>query len=511
MTAEERAKLPESDFAGPNHSFPITSPEHVEAAAHLIGKAADPEAVKRKVIAIAKRKGFPFPEAWKDKATFATDMVERRGRVFKFGDWKDGNGRPFSLTREEFEAANPSHCEVPIGFDPRTKRHYFEETAFDGMYGHANLEVNGDFIDSTYRMRLMLSEVIDRDKLKVSAIFGRTSKQVLRVDVVDPRNAVYADATFDRACFATENEDEVVIFAEVPDPISPPGSTANEAEAELVADADKPQHTHEALAAMYPELCQAEPKEAGRTRMFAKSNFHALPHEDQQNLIQLHDLQIHHSARCPGMRSDHAQFATDEEPDMADENEELTAMREKLAALEAKDKERDAQFATIQQERQKERDRRILADTSQFATEYKDRIPTAALPQVLALFSTLASEDDTADVAVFGYLDGKERKEIKEKPLQLFRNIFASLPVRSSTKELVIERDPKNPLPAPRGREVLNGVMVFAGDEPEPVDVEQPTPDGQEIPKARMDHLAAKVKDLNANGSGRSFALPPRG
>lgn len=65
---KERDAIPSEDFAGPDESFPIAKPEDVAAAAHLVGKADDPEAVKAKIIAIAKRKGPEFvaqlPESW---------------------------------------------------------------------------------------------------------------------------------------------------------------------------------------------------------------------------------------------------------------------------------------------------------------------------------------------------------------------------------------------------------------------------------------------------------------
>ncbi len=68
-----RDKMSASDFAGPNESFPISTQADVDAAAHLIGKAADPEAVKRKIIAISKRKGLTVPAAWQSmKAAAAT-------------------------------------------------------------------------------------------------------------------------------------------------------------------------------------------------------------------------------------------------------------------------------------------------------------------------------------------------------------------------------------------------------------------------------------------------------
>lgn len=65
----DRDKLPESDFAGPNRSYPIVTPADVEDAGGLIGHADDPEGVKRRIIAIAHRKGPEFvakiPESWK--------------------------------------------------------------------------------------------------------------------------------------------------------------------------------------------------------------------------------------------------------------------------------------------------------------------------------------------------------------------------------------------------------------------------------------------------------------
>jgi len=62
----DRDKLKASDFAGPNRSFPIVTAADVSDAARLIGKAADPEAVKARIIAIAKRKGFAdaIPAGW---------------------------------------------------------------------------------------------------------------------------------------------------------------------------------------------------------------------------------------------------------------------------------------------------------------------------------------------------------------------------------------------------------------------------------------------------------------
>lgn len=67
ISQKERDALPDSDFAGPHESFPIRNQHDVDSAAKLIGHADDPEAVKRKIIEIAKRKGLSLPDSWQDE------------------------------------------------------------------------------------------------------------------------------------------------------------------------------------------------------------------------------------------------------------------------------------------------------------------------------------------------------------------------------------------------------------------------------------------------------------
>ena len=67
ISKAERDKVADADFAGPSRSFPIRNQTDVDNAARLIGHADDPEAVKRRIIAIAKRKGLSIPDAWKDE------------------------------------------------------------------------------------------------------------------------------------------------------------------------------------------------------------------------------------------------------------------------------------------------------------------------------------------------------------------------------------------------------------------------------------------------------------
>lgn len=66
ISKDDRDAIDSDSFAGPHQSFPIDSQEHLDAAAKLIGHADNPDAVKARAIAIAKRKGFKLPESWQE-------------------------------------------------------------------------------------------------------------------------------------------------------------------------------------------------------------------------------------------------------------------------------------------------------------------------------------------------------------------------------------------------------------------------------------------------------------
>ena len=55
LTAKARAKIPASQFAGPNRSFPIPDKAHARAAIMLSGNAPDPAEVKARARAVLKR------------------------------------------------------------------------------------------------------------------------------------------------------------------------------------------------------------------------------------------------------------------------------------------------------------------------------------------------------------------------------------------------------------------------------------------------------------------------
>jgi hypothetical protein len=94
LTQAQRDALPDSSFGWPEEKkYPILDASDVADAAALIGKAPEGmrDRIKRRIIAIAKRKGFPIPDAWKDEktASMAADLVYRSGLIFKAGSYED--------------------------------------------------------------------------------------------------------------------------------------------------------------------------------------------------------------------------------------------------------------------------------------------------------------------------------------------------------------------------------------------------------------------------------------
>lgn len=92
------AEMDKPDFAGPNESFPIVEPIDVHNAAQSLGRAkGDRNAIKRRIVSIAYRKGDDFvaqlPDDWKKKkdlqaaSSFARFMEAAKG--FFSGDIQD--------------------------------------------------------------------------------------------------------------------------------------------------------------------------------------------------------------------------------------------------------------------------------------------------------------------------------------------------------------------------------------------------------------------------------------
>ena len=67
VSAEERKKIPLSNFADPkNRKFPINNQQHLDAAVKLVGRepAAKQAAIKKRIVEIAHRLKLDLPASW---------------------------------------------------------------------------------------------------------------------------------------------------------------------------------------------------------------------------------------------------------------------------------------------------------------------------------------------------------------------------------------------------------------------------------------------------------------
>jgi hypothetical protein len=203
LSKKQRDELPESDFGDSTRRlFPIVDQDDVDSAARLIGKARNPEAVKARIVAIARRKGLKIPDAWKagakmsdgnrspdtlgDIATFNLDAGGRfeqggyavypNAALFKCGEYP---AKRFGMTPEEAWAAVESFA-GPVGGD-------IEHTHF--LHGRACEiravrldEADPEWIRAEIAVPLWLDRNLAEHEKKLSAVFNR-DKQITGVSL----------------------------------------------------------------------------------------------------------------------------------------------------------------------------------------------------------------------------------------------------------------------------------------------------------------------------------------
>lgn len=208
LTKEQRGKLPLSDFGDPGgRLFPIVDQDDVDSAASLIGKAKDPEAVKSKIIAIAKRKNLSIPDAWKagtakhsvaafslGAAKFEDDWVLRTGKVFEAGEYQD---KDFAITPEEMLAAVADFAPVPVDLEHLP-------TPLDGKLGELrSIDIGDDgwSLMGTVALPKWLDAALEGTERKVSATWDKATKTLQGLALV--RNPRVSDAAL-MAAFAVD-------------------------------------------------------------------------------------------------------------------------------------------------------------------------------------------------------------------------------------------------------------------------------------------------------------------
>lgn len=191
LTQAQRDKLRDADFGDPkNREYPILDQDDVDSAAHLIGDAEDPPAVKKRVVAIARRKGLTPPDAWtsggsESKFTFSVtrfsedgEYVVREGKVFECGDYPD---KDFSLSEAEAD-------EAIAAFNPQPNDLEHRSTILDGKLGVIQevRRVGKDLIGKV-RIPKWLDNIQGAAPMGVSLAFNRSKRIVGNALTLNPR------------------------------------------------------------------------------------------------------------------------------------------------------------------------------------------------------------------------------------------------------------------------------------------------------------------------------------
>ncbi len=124
---KERDNMDDSDFGDPEkQAFPVKSQQDLENAARLIGHADNPDAVKKRLKAIAKRKGLTLPKSWQD---------EDDGKAEKSASPDDSLTPPKDPMNPSVERGTPTA--KPITFYVPIERKNLEKRE---VYGTATME-----------------------------------------------------------------------------------------------------------------------------------------------------------------------------------------------------------------------------------------------------------------------------------------------------------------------------------------------------------------------------------
>ena len=218
-------------------------------------------------------------------------MVERKARIFRFGHYPKKN---WSITREQFIAANGETGTVPIGIDPIRKGHYVgTDSVLDGETGTASFSVEGDEVLGSLKVPEWIDRAARKWGLKISGVFSRATGAMSKIDLVERSHIP------DAVIFADEH-DEVVIFED------------DEPEDDDVEFCDGKGNVH--VQAMHDMAGHSRPGLCSGRVGFAATKEET---DDDRAFRQSHDYAVHEGAYCPGMPDG---FDETGEVSMADDN-----------------------------------------------------------------------------------------------------------------------------------------------------------------------------------------------
>lgn len=199
ISQKTRDKAKDSDFAGRNRSFPILKPEDVDAALKSIGRAGSDnysaDELKRRILRIAKRKGFPIPKSDEKQSTsvhlpptaisLADDAADGPARtwiqVLRVGKFWSPRYKDFSVTKstlskmvENFLTVTPkAPTELPLDYNHGTNRpETVEQGKAAGWIKSLELRADGTELWADVALTAEAAELVRNEEYRfVSATF----------------------------------------------------------------------------------------------------------------------------------------------------------------------------------------------------------------------------------------------------------------------------------------------------------------------------------------------------
>jgi len=324
-TKADRDKLHESDFGDPERRlFPIMDQDDVDSAARLIGKAQNPEAVKKRIKQIAKRKKLKVPEAW-EKATadmsaglataeFSTEdkgtpgttaaktVVRKAGVIFRAGDYPFKDAPNYSMSPEEIMGAVADFKEpVPLEME-------HAPSVLDGKLGKVTkLTPSADYSEFGGEVEVpsWLDGLFPGQPIPLSARWDRGTKRLVKVGIVrTPRvddaamSAAFAKAEGDKA--AADAQDATGVESRTGGRESGNGNGKMDTSKKTPHGQKLLQYIHD-MTAVHGACCSEshapllKASEKGNASPL-HANFHAA--HEQNTVQQIHDLTLGSGAAC---------------------------------------------------------------------------------------------------------------------------------------------------------------------------------------------------------------------
>lgn len=278
-TKEKRDALDADSFGDPARKlFPVEDQEDLDSAARLVGKAKDPEKVKARLIAIARRLKLTIPAAWQAKSAMSETLHDVAafdlGSPVEDGEWVEYpdsllfrageyEQKSYSMTPEELWAAAEQFEPVPNELE-----HVNTEgtaTILDGKLGGVEavrLSDDGQELRGTVKIPRWLDAIWDAPAKRVSCVWDRGTKTLSGLGLVVKGHV--PDAAL-MAAFA-----ESAAFT--------PRKTTPESTAHMQA-------IHDHVATLAPDLCAAAMGDVP---------------EQRKAYGKIHRLAVEHGATCPG-------------------------------------------------------------------------------------------------------------------------------------------------------------------------------------------------------------------